>query len=101
LKQEVTVAAYVIFDIDVKDPVEYAKYKEMAAPVVAAFGGKYLARGGKTETLEGNWVAKRVVILEFPNAARIKEWLNSKEYSGARALRHKTAQSNAIIVEGV
>jgi uncharacterized protein (DUF1330 family) len=93
-------AAYVIVDIDVKDPVEYAKYKDMAAPVVAAFGGRYLARGGKTETLEGNWVAKRLVILEFESAARAKEWLNSKEYSAARALRHKTAESNMIVVEG-
>lgn len=94
-------AAYVIVDIDVKDPVEYAKYKDMAAPVVAAFGGKYLARGGKVETLEGDWVAKRLVILEFESGARAKEWLNSKEYSAARALRHKTAQSNMIVVEGV
>ena len=93
-------AAYVIVDIDVKDPVEYAKYKDMAAPVVAAFGGKYLARGGKVETLEGAWVAKRLVILEFESIARAKEWLNSKEYSAARALRHKTAQSNMIVVEG-
>ena len=94
-------AAYVIVDIDVKEPVEYARYKDMAALVVAAFGGKYLARGGKTETLEGEWVAKRLVILEFPAAARAKEWLNSKEYSAARALRHKTAKSNMIVVEGV
>ncbi len=94
-------AAYVIVDIDVKEPVEYAKYKEMAAPVVAAFGGKYLARGGKVETLEGDWVAKRLVILQFESVARAKEWLNSKEYSAARALRHKTAKSNMIVVEGV
>ncbi len=94
-------AAYVILDIDVKDPNEYAKYKDMAAPVVAAFGGKYLARGGKTETMEGKWTAKRLVILEFANAARAKEWLLSKEYSEARALRHKTAESNTIVVEGV
>ncbi len=94
-------AAYVIVDIDVKEPVEYAKYKEMAAPVVAAFGGKYLARGGKVETLEGDWVAQRLVILQFESVARAKEWLNSKEYSAARALRHKTAKSNMIVVEGV
>ncbi len=93
-------AAYVIVDIDVKDAVEYAKYKDLAAPVVAAFGGKYLARGGKVETLEGDLIAKRLVILEFETAARAKEWLNSKEYSAARALRHKTAQSNMIVVEG-
>ncbi|HEX7588448.1 MAG TPA: DUF1330 domain-containing protein [Anaerolineae bacterium] len=94
-------AAYVIVDIDVKNSVEYARYKDMAAPVVASFGGKYLARGGKTETLEGSWVAKRLVILEFPTTARAKEWLHSEEYSAARALRHKTAESNMIIVDGV
>ena len=94
-------AAYVIVDIDVNEPLEYAKYKEMAAPVVAAFGGKYLARGGKTETLEGGWIAKRLVILEFESVARAKEWLNSKEYSAARALRHKTAECYMIVVEGV
>ena len=94
-------AAYVIVDIDVKDPVEYARYKDMAAPVVASFGGRYLARGGKTETLEGDWIAKRLVILEFPEAERAKAWLNSQEYTAARALRHKTAVSNMIVVDGV
>ena len=94
-------SAYVVLDIDVKDHVKYADYKDMAAPVVAAFGGKYIVRGGKAETLEGNWAPKRIVILEFPTAARAKEWLNSKEYSEARALRHKTAETNSIVVEGV
>lgn len=95
------VAAYVIVDITVHDPVGYEEYKKLAPPAVAAFGGKYIVRGGAVETLEGNWSPKRLVVLEFPNAAQAKKWLNSQEYRAARALRHKTATANMIVVEGV
>ncbi len=93
--------AYVIVDIDVTDPVGYDDYKRLAAPTVTQYGGKYIARGGKTETLEGDWQPKRLVILEFENSERAKQWLNSSEYSEARALRHKYANSQMIVTEGV
>lgn len=70
-------------------------------PAVAAFGGKYIARGGAVETLEGTWSPKRLVILEFPTSTQAKQWLNSQEYSAARQLRHQTATTNMIVVEGV
>ncbi|MGD8710038.1 MAG: DUF1330 domain-containing protein [Ectothiorhodospiraceae bacterium] len=94
-------AAYVIVDIDVHDPQRYGRYKELAAPTVAAYGGKYIARGGKAESLEGDWDPKRVVILEFESAEAAKQWLESPEYREARALRHETATSRMIVVEGV
>ncbi len=94
-------SAYVIVDIDVTDPVGYEDYKNLAAPTVAAYDGKYVARGGKTETLEGNWSPTRLVILEFPSVGRAKQWLNSPEYSAAKQLRHKYAKSQMIVVEGV
>ncbi len=94
-------AAYVIVDITVTDPVGYEEYKKLAPPAVAAYGGKYLARGGKVETLEGDWAPTRLVILEFESAERAKQWLESPEYSAGRQLRHKTATSNMIVVEGV
>ena len=94
-------SAYVIVDIKVTDPVGYEEYKKLAPPVVAAYGGKYLARGGKTETLEGDWSPNRLVILEFESAERAKEWLNSPEYRAARQLRHQTTQTNMVVVEGV
>ncbi len=93
--------AYVIVDINVTDPIPYEEYKKLAPPVVAAYGGKYLARGGKVETLEGDWSPTRLVILEFESAERAKQWLESPEYSAGRQLRHKTATSNMIVVEGV
>ena len=93
--------AYVIFDIEVTDPAGYADYKELAQATVPLYGGKYLARGGKTETLEGQWQPARLVILEFPSTEQAKTWINSPEYAPARALRNKYAHSEAVVVEGV
>jgi uncharacterized protein (DUF1330 family) len=84
----------------VHDSARYEEYKQLAAPTVAAFGGKYIVRGGKTETVEGDWSPKRLVVLEFPNVERAKAWLNSSEYAPARKIRHATATSQMIVVEG-
>ncbi len=92
--------AYVIVDIEVTDPVRYEEYKKLAAPTVAAYGGRYIVRGGKVETLEGDWQPNRFVILEFPSVQRAKEWWGSAEYRPGKALRHLTARSQMIVVEG-
>jgi uncharacterized protein (DUF1330 family) len=93
-------AAYVIVNIDVKDPVGYEEYKKLAAPAVVACGGKYLVRGGAVEVLEGDWVPKRFVVLEFASVERAKEWWGSLEYRAAKELRQKTAVTDMIVVEG-
>ena len=94
-------SAYVIADITVNDPEGYEEYKKLAPPAIAAYGGKYLARGGNSEKLEGNWEPNRVVILKFESIEKAKEWIDSPEYSEARALRHKTASSDMIVVEAL
>jgi uncharacterized protein (DUF1330 family) len=94
-------AAYVIVDIDVKDPKRYAEYRQFVDATVAAYGGRYLVRGGPAENLEGSWDPKRVVVLEFESVARAKEWWDSEEYRGPKALRHASAVSNMIVVQGV
>ena len=93
--------AYVIVDIDVKDPVGYEEYKKLAPPSISANGGKYLARGGRTEVLEGDWSPSRLVILEFASTEQARKWLTSLEYREARALRHKTATTNMVVIEGI
>ncbi len=93
--------AYVIVDINVTDPVRYEDYKKLAAPTVELYGGKYIARGGKTEVLEGDWSPSRLVILQFESVEQAKTWLYSTEYSPARSLRHQTAISNMVVVEGI
>ncbi|HET7142420.1 MAG TPA: DUF1330 domain-containing protein [Anaerolineales bacterium] len=93
--------AYVILDIDVTDLEGYKEYVKIAPGAVKLYGGKYIARGGPHETLEGDWKANRLVILEFPSMERAKDWLNSSEYAPARALRHQYSKTNMIVVEGV
>jgi uncharacterized protein (DUF1330 family) len=93
--------AYVIVDIEVTDPAVYEEYKRLAPAGVAAYGGRYLARGGRTETLEGDWRPNRLVILEFESVERAQAWLDSPEYAPARRLRHRAARSKMIVIEGV
>ena len=93
--------AYVIVDINVTDPVRYEDYKKLAAPTVEMYGGKYIARGGKTELLEGDWAPTRLVILQFETIEQAKTWHDSVEYSEAKSLRHETAISNMVVIEGV
>ena len=93
--------AYVIVDIEVTDPEGYKEYVKLAPEAVKLYGGKYIARGGPNETLEGDWQAKRLVILEFPSVEQAKNWLNSEEYAPARKLRHQYARTNMVVVEGL
>ncbi len=92
--------AYVIVDIEVLDPENYKEYVMLAPESVKLYGGRYLARAGKTETLEGEWQANRLVILEFESIEKAKQWLNSPEYAPIRALRHKYAKTNMVVIAG-
>ena len=92
--------AYIIVEIEVVDPVGYEEYKKQAAATVHQYGGKYIARGGKTEVLEGDWQPKRIVVLQFDSMERAREWLNCEEYREPRKLRHATAKTNMLLIEG-
>ena len=93
-------AAYVIVDIHITDPKMYETYKGPAAESVAAFGGRYLARGGAVQVLEGSWKPERAVILEFPSVQRAREWWNSGLYAPIKAVRHAAATTSMVLVEG-
>ena len=94
-------SAYVITDITVNNLEKYEDYKKLVPPAIEAYGGKYLARGGRAEKLEGNWEPDRIVLLEFESVAKAKKWIDSPEYREARALRHQNASTNMIVVEGL
>jgi uncharacterized protein (DUF1330 family) len=93
--------AYVIVEIDIVDPAGYEEYKQLASATVEKYGGKYVVRGGAAETLEGDWTPKRIVVLKFESTQRAKEWLNCEEYREPRKMRHRTARTRMIVVEGV
>jgi len=99
--EERQMTAYVIMDINVTDPVGYEEYKRLAPAAAALHGGRYIARGGTTETLEGDWSPDRLIVIQFDSVDRAKTWLNSAEYSLPRQLRHKTSTCNMVVIEGV
>jgi uncharacterized protein (DUF1330 family) len=95
------VAAYVIAIVDIKDPTRYETYRQMVLPTITAYGGRFIARGGRTEVLEGEWAPRRVVIVEFPSLERAKAWWASPEYSEAKAIRQATSDGTLVVIEGV
>jgi uncharacterized protein (DUF1330 family) len=98
--QRAPMSAYIIVEIDIVDPAGYEEYKELAGATVEKYGGRYIVRGGKTEVLEGDWKPKRIVVLEFESMQRAKDWLNSEEYREPRKMRHRTAKTNMLVIEG-
>lgn len=92
--------AYVIVEVDIKDPVRYEDYKKLTPTIVDSFGGKFIVRGGAIETLEGEWHPGRVVVLEFPNVEQAKAWYTSPEYIAAKSIRLEASTGKMILVEG-
>ena len=93
--------AYIVVNCEVTDPVKYEQYKAMASAAIARHGGRYLARGGATAVLEGDWQPNRVVVLEFSSLDAAKAFYDSPEYVEARAVRASAANMDIIAVEGL
>jgi uncharacterized protein (DUF1330 family) len=94
-------AAYVIAHIEVKDPTRYADYIKMSPISIQKFGGRFIARGGNVEKLEGSWEPKRLVLLEFPTIEAAREWYASDDYAPAKALRQATSTGDLVLINGV
>ncbi len=92
--------AYIIVEVDVHNKEEYEEYKRLTPPSLEPFNGKFIVRGGEIETLEGDWQAARIVVLEFPTKEAAKAWWASAEYAPAKALRQRTAKTKMILVDG-
>ncbi|HUF35520.1 MAG TPA: DUF1330 domain-containing protein [Gemmatimonadales bacterium] len=93
-------SAYVVVQIGIDDPAPYEEYKALAPASIAAYGGRYLVRGGSSTPLEGSWHPPRLVILEFPDADRARAWWGSSEYAQAKAIRQGCARTEMLLVEG-
>lgn len=94
-------AAYVISDVRIRDPQAIEGYRTRAAASIAAHGGRYLARSGPLEVLEGGWAPSAIIIVEFPDMERARTWYCSPEYAAALELRDRALSRNLILVEGV
>src|SRR3954469_13098828 len=96
-----TVAAYVIYQGEVRDPARYDEYKAKAAASILAAGGKYVVRGGDIDVLEGEAPAGRTVVLEFPTRQAAIDWYRSEAYAAARQIREGAAVARMYVVDGV
>lgn len=94
-------AAYVIVEVDVSDPEQYARYGETVPASLEANGGRFLVRGGETATLEGDWQPRRIVVIEFDDLESAKRWYDSPEYLASRDIRAGGASMRMIAVAGV
>lgn len=93
--------AYVIVEIKITDPARYEDYKKLTPASLVPYEGKFIVRGGTTETLEGDWNPGRIVVLEFPNLEKAKAWWSSAGYAPAKAIRQSASVTRMIVVEGV
>jgi len=94
-------AGYAIGDVEVLDEVGYGEYRRRFDAILQQFDGRLLVNGGKTVAMEGSWVPRRLVILEFPSAERAHAWLTSPEYAQIAPIRHRCARTHFLtIVEG-
>ena len=93
--------AYVIADVrDAWDTEALQEYRRRNTDAVAAHGGRFVARGGEHEVLEGEWDTRRIVVIEFPDMATARAWWESDEYTPLKPLRRSASTTNILLVDG-
>jgi uncharacterized protein (DUF1330 family) len=95
------VAAYIIADVTVTDPVAMEEYRKRVPATLTPFGGRFIVRGGAHQTLEGDWKPNRLVVLEFPSMEQAKRWYDSEQYREPKAMRLRAGCTNLVMVDGV
>jgi uncharacterized protein (DUF1330 family) len=95
-------AAYLIVDIaKIHDERVYARYREHVSSGLVAAGGRYLARGGAVDVLEGSWRPGRLVLVRFDSPEAARRWWASSDYAELRQMRQDSTTTNMVLVEGI
>ena len=94
-------AGYVIAEVEVHDPGAYEAYRSRVRETIESFGGRFLARGGAVEVLEGEAARQRLVIIEFPTMEMAQAWYTSPAYQEILPIRLQNAESRLLLIEGV
>jgi uncharacterized protein (DUF1330 family) len=100
VEREDSMPAYFIAEVEITNPTGYDSYRPLAGASIAQYGGKFLARGGKTELLEGSPDPARIVVIEFADIDAAKRWYNSPEYQEALKIRLANSTGRVLLVEG-
>ena len=93
--------AYVIFDVEIRDPARYQEFMTAVKPALEKAGAKYLARGGGHKVYEGDWQPRRIVLLEFPSVAAWETFYNGATYQGLKGIRDACSSARLVSVEGL
>jgi uncharacterized protein (DUF1330 family) len=93
--------AYVIFDVDIKDPERYQDFMSAVKPALEEAGGKYLSRGGMHKVYEGDWEPRRIVLLEFPTFKAWEAFYKGPTYQGLKAIREACSSARLVGIEGL
>ncbi len=94
-------AAFIVFDVEIRDMAEYGKFMQAVKPAIEDAGGRYLVRGGAHEVLEGDWEPRRLVVLEFPSMAALEGFYHGPVYQGLKPIRDACSSARLVAVEGV
>ena len=94
-------AAYVIFDVDIRDLAQYQAFMAGVKPAIEAAGGRYLARGGAHKVYEGDWQPRRIVLFEFPSVAAFEAFYDGPVYRELKPLRNACSSARLVSVEGL
>ena len=94
-------SAYIIANVDVKNPQQYEEYKRLSTIAMKAHGAEVCIRGGAVDVLEGDWNPGRLVLLKFPSVDQARKFNASVEYDAARKAREGVAVMRMVLVEGV
>ena len=100
-KEDVIVSAYVITDVEITDAGLYGQFLERVTSTVEAHGGRFIARGGETEVILGDWTPKRIAMMVFDSRQRVHAWLRSPEYTALDDIRSRSSNINMVIIEGL
>jgi uncharacterized protein (DUF1330 family) len=93
-------SAYVIFDVEIRDPARYQEFMKGVRPALEAAGARYLARGGAHKVYEGDWTPRRIVLIEFPSVGAFEAFYNGPVYQGLKAIRDEVSSARLVSVEG-
>jgi uncharacterized protein (DUF1330 family) len=99
-QQAKTAPAYLIVEVEVKDPATFKTYATAIPETLAPFGGRFIVRGGKTDALEGE-APKRIIMITFDSMEKARGWWESPAYAAIRPIRHKSAEARLYFVEGM
>jgi len=93
--------AYVIFDVEIRDPARYQEFMAGVKPALEQAGARYLARGGVHKVYEGDWEPRRIVLLEFPSIEAWEAFYNGPTYQGLKSIRDECSSARLVSVVGL